>query len=616
MSALKDMLTAWDEAALIGLASKGVVVRAGKDAAKVETLSIADDRAELKVLAETVTLIAPDPRTARCTCPATGPCRHIIAAILSLRDGAAPAPVAIGPDIGALSFDDIQAFARADWPAALALADSPAEASGDGTRNVTFPETGDSVTFAAGQPLASAIHKGRAAGRARRAIAAAALVLAREAGRDLPEAVVAEVTRPRVDPTTLDRAQAVLETAAQSLAAGTLQQAADRLFTLAISTRAEAVPRLAAELRGLSKRFDEDRLRRADDTPEGLFLALGRTYALTRALRLAPDDPALMGVLARSFAPSGHRDLVFLGGEHWTTPSGARGLTLAFVDETSGTIHRATEARSAGTDLTFSGRQAWYRPLWHAGKPSQLGGKRLHLADAKIAPDGGLGLSQMAQAKGAVAAPTDHAVTDWSALPNAIDAQLGIGLRRRPGEALLLVAPDRVIPPDFDAYDQVWNWPFLDDGGGALPLRLPDNMITSPERLETMRPKLALAAFRPSGAGRLISVWLAGEAAPRSLLFDGLPVPTGFAKTVAKLRNRLPRRSMTAPPPDPVRLLMDRAAETALQGLARPTPSEALAGDAQALGLARIAEGLAALDGGARPALELAWRLALAQEVA
>ena len=98
-SALSRMLASWDEAALVALASKGLLRRASKDVAagQVALTDRTADRARLEVDGQAVNVTADGPQAAGCSCPATGTCWHILAAVLWLQqepDG----PAAEAPD--------------------------------------------------------------------------------------------------------------------------------------------------------------------------------------------------------------------------------------------------------------------------------------------------------------------------------------------------------------------------------------------------------------------------------------------------------------------------------------------------------------------------------------
>ncbi len=102
---LSAMLETHDANALSALASVGLVRRATRDleAGKAEVQSRDDAGASVTADGQVVTLDAGGPVAAQCSCPATGICRHIILAILALResseaDEGEPAPAANARD--------------------------------------------------------------------------------------------------------------------------------------------------------------------------------------------------------------------------------------------------------------------------------------------------------------------------------------------------------------------------------------------------------------------------------------------------------------------------------------------------------------------------------------
>jgi len=591
---LAALLATYDDAALTAVASKGLLVRAGKDVANgnVTLVSQDADTATLKVLTETVVLHAKSIEAARCPCPATGVCRHIVGAVLFLRDqsdNSVHEPLA--PTY--FAFEEVEKFAGTDWANACALAEQVKIPDTSGSIVATFTESDAQVTFPQGRPLREAIYKGQVAVHKRRFIAAAALGIAQLHGATLPE-VVAAVHKPTADPEILDRIAEALELAAVSLSAGTFAQAQTLLLNMAINSRAEAIPRVAAELRGLSQRMSQDALRQAALTPTDVLGGISRTYALVEALRVSPDDPALVGILARSFVPSGKKMLAFLGAETWVTPSGAKGLSIHFCDRESGIIHRATHARAAGTDLQFDPKNQWRTPLWSLCKPSEMAGKTIVLDDAAIAGDGGLGLNQ----KASFGPDLDldripNIQTLWAKAFELAQQQVGEGLRRRAGDGLIVFAPTRPAALSFDAYAQKTVWDWEDADGQSVTLELPQAYGTEHNLSAlTRRIKAGLIAIPPGGGrGRLISIWIDHTTlGPISLGLDPLPTIKGLGAVMDRFMERATSRAQSQIAPlDPLALYFERASEAVINGISgKAGLSPSLLSDAQALGLGHI----------------------------
>lgn len=89
MSDWKSRLAAADDDYLIGISNKGIVKRAYKDKEETaaEIISTGEE-AEIKVGTETVTVCFPLGES-KCTCPSRSICRHVIQAILTLRESCA-----------------------------------------------------------------------------------------------------------------------------------------------------------------------------------------------------------------------------------------------------------------------------------------------------------------------------------------------------------------------------------------------------------------------------------------------------------------------------------------------------------------------------------------------
>jgi uncharacterized Zn finger protein len=84
---LTDVLHGIDDEALVSLANRGLLRRAQKDleSATPTILAVETDRVRLQ-LSEAIVEVPELPIRSSCSCPATGVCRHILAALLYLRD--------------------------------------------------------------------------------------------------------------------------------------------------------------------------------------------------------------------------------------------------------------------------------------------------------------------------------------------------------------------------------------------------------------------------------------------------------------------------------------------------------------------------------------------------
>ncbi len=89
MKRLRQIITAYNDDAVIALANKGLFRRAAKDLQKGIAVAVAaqDDQNIILTIADVkVTMPEAGPASATCTCPATGVCRHIVTAVLFLKE--------------------------------------------------------------------------------------------------------------------------------------------------------------------------------------------------------------------------------------------------------------------------------------------------------------------------------------------------------------------------------------------------------------------------------------------------------------------------------------------------------------------------------------------------
>jgi hypothetical protein len=167
---LESVIATHNDAALEALASRGLVRRAHRDVAagRAELGEVGDSTARIIAGGHDVDIDERGPAHARCSCPAEGVCRHILIAVLALREhldaDETPDDVpSAKEELCALSQAALKKFAGADWDKALTImADGEAVEIGEEGRNLSlhFSELDVSVTFIAGQGVREAVFKG------------------------------------------------------------------------------------------------------------------------------------------------------------------------------------------------------------------------------------------------------------------------------------------------------------------------------------------------------------------------------------------------------------------------------------------------------------------------
>lgn len=641
-----------DAAVLAAKASRGAVVLAEKDLAAGRVMAGSD--VGFQVAGFSVTLDPNRLELAVCSCPAVGLCRHIIAAVLFARqmtgegadipaETASPAPAEVGFDVAA-----VQSFAKSDWSRARDLAPTAQiETASHGGQIVRFVDRREAVIFHSAQPLEMAEYSGPRASAKRMAIAAAALAVLAANGVAIPQAV-AEDDGPerRADPRVLAVAIAALERVSVAIALGQKALAADQIFGLSLSARVEAMPRLAAELRGLARALDAPG-NRPDQSTVAHLQTVAKVHALATALTSKPDDPILLGIGARRFAPRGPRQLAYLGAETWRSATGARGFTMYFMDPASGQVLRATEARASDADLTWSAKGAWGNTFFQSLSPISSLGQVFAFPDILLSVDGAISLNQSAirDASAPSAGDLAHAVSDWASLWVNYAAQRGYGLYRRAFDPVFVIEPKAILPPVFDLTAQRWRWSWIDASGRALNVVLSDEAMrdhhiarkgdpqkSSVEKWHEAQPDAALVRVSQNGDATILSLWVKG--APRPLA-PSVERPTDPKPAAPKWRDKISAflgegAKKVAPqqdrPIDRIALYFERALEAVVLRMGQmPAPDaprsiaawpEWMIRETEALHLSIIAQALHATEQQmtASNALELIYLLSLGVE--
>ena len=483
---LTAKIAAHDDAALEGLASKGVLRRARRDLENGRAEVSAQDSAHATVVADGQTVVVDErgPSSAVCTCSAAGICRHIVLAILALResdDQAEPINQSARDEVCRLTEAALQKFAGADWSRAITIAASDELVTVDDVGQsivVALPELDASVTFIAGQGLKEAAYKG--ARTRKRLLTTVAAVAVRAQSGVSADVSRQEATRPAIAGGFIDDAQSVIERAVAAVIPGRSAMAYDLLLDLAISTRAEALPRLSAELRGLARQARFAHRRDVHFEASQFLRHAARSYALCEALRTGGDDSVLTGIVRRDYQPRDALTLWLLGASKWRSASGAKGATCHGYSPAENCWFTVSDGRAAGTDPGFVASTAYCSSLWGSGTMEALIGHEVTLPGPQAAADHSLSLhsySQPAQSGASLdvraVLGSDAAFDDWDALQRHVSGCSGEGLQRRVRPIAAVLVPRRFVGFGFNDVEQIYEIEVADVSRNSIVMSIP-----------------------------------------------------------------------------------------------------------------------------------------------
>ena len=503
---LARALAPFDTDTLVHLASRGAVRRASKDVATFEdddTFAVADETVRFDAA-----IIAKKGLEAgtSCTCPASGACRHVLAAVLATQEAAPPTTSDAEPatesdawdDITTLDDDALRQFAGAQWWHAIELrTGEPSRANGrvnvvvhpaPDMRRAKAGEALATVMFLPGQGpsgvLKAALVKGTER-HTKRLVAAAAMAVRRTALPGwMPEGTDPRINEkaPGLTATFLDDVARQIERAAAD-PSGASVTVEDELRLLATSGRAGRAPRLSAQLLGCCTALSRARARDVEGSAGAVLSSLAETYALVLALRANPTDKVLTGRLRREYQPAEPLEAFVLGAREWHVSSGARGLSIVLYDEANERFIEAGEGRAAGQDPGFQPRNAYASP-WAAGQSVRrmMGltvtcrSPRLDTPRPGQEPKLGPSSVPMPGAEHLTASrmrewPITHRLMGEAR--RNLASRLPIGLDAGAGRAHAILWPERLGRMVLDELAQVLRWRVEDDNGEDIQLVIP-----------------------------------------------------------------------------------------------------------------------------------------------
>lgn len=591
MSGLRQQLLAllarFDEDGFVALANRGLLRRAQKDLEKLP-VDVADETADELTVAvgeHRIRFDARGPAYARCSCPATGVCQHVLSAALGLQRLASAQPVAVGPEQPA----DPLAPLRAEL-LRITAAELSSHAGKAGYRWAwQFAHDADldqAVTVGGDQHLVIGFRSPRMTLRymgggignlvadidikpVEKYRVAAVLAFQRVHGVELAAPEPADVARIEALDLGMDHrvaapASGALGPARQRFRASARQLLAEavelglahlsegmqeRFATLAVWAQGCEYHRLALLLRRVADHV-ELLLQRAGGADEHRLLdEMAFAFAILCALDEAAvhgQSPAhLVGQARTRYEASSALELWGLGAYAWRSPSGYRGLTLIFWSPADQCFFSCTDARPEG--LRGFDPVARYKaagPWSGLGAPALATGRRVLLTGAMSNAAGRLSAADSATAAvlpedppGAWAGRLKPWLS-WAGLVQARDAaRRSLLAEPRPMQDWVFLRPARFGAAQFDPARQTLCWPLFDADGQCLMAELAFDAYTAPAigRIEALEPgtnqagTLVVARIRPGVqavvAEPLSLVHGTGGRAVDALYFDAAPAP-------------------------------------------------------------------------------------------
>jgi hypothetical protein len=497
---LMDALAVFDEAALAALANKGTVRRAARDVeAGLVTLSVQEDDAATVIAdGETVRIDIRGPSAAKCTCPAKGMCRHRVAAVLLLRpdvkaSDAAPeedAAASSVAEIVALPEETLRRFAgRAAWRAANEMAQDGAQIASEG-KALVVRLSADPVEIRYLPSLGLDGMVSKATPARRKVLHTAALIaIRRQAGIEHDDwaPATADSSLDTIDPLFLAEVRAALAEACRSALALSPLALEERLFTLSVSSRADALQRLALLLRVIARMIRERRSRSFRFDPDHCLAQIALADAISRALPRVTDAEkraALIGAIRQDYAETGPLTLTGLGAESWRAEGGGRGVTVYLYAAEQDRWFTASLARNAGQDPGFDPARAYRQEaIWGGTTLARVVGMDLTFDSVAVSRQGRLSI-------GGSRAPSTSPVSiipegwkcafsNWRLLTDRLRHRLaGSQISTDRTAEPVLLRPCRTAACWLDELTQTLNWPIEDMAGNWLTLSVPHD----PER--------------------------------------------------------------------------------------------------------------------------------------
>ena len=417
MTDWKTILAGADDEYLAGLSNKGTVKRAHKDreTTPCEILDTGDQGINVK-LGEEELLIAPVLAESRCSCPSRSICRHIVQAILVLKDMYEAGEGGIKEEkkekSEALPSEEL-------WQAVLEIgnqkiiralgmkklgevlgqirAGKRADIARSSTVLVELPDSELQVKFLLPLEYSSCTCKKKEFCAHR---AAAALWCRMEAGTLRLEEFEKEEEEPKADLNRIREKAGEMKAALEDILASglsrTSSQSADTLERLAVISHNEGLASFEDAFRSLQNGYEVYFSRSSSVNAAGLMDESARLYEqICRLSRVKTDRELrnLGGVFHMDYEPAGDMELIGITAEAFQSRNGYQGETVYFLEKNTKKWYTYTSARPMYYDIK-DGADERSRPWGLNVSLEELAGIEVCLKQAKAGKTGRLSSSQ------------------------------------------------------------------------------------------------------------------------------------------------------------------------------------------------------------------------------
>lgn len=511
---LRSLLKVVDDEALASLANKGLLRRAQKDleASPPAVVAVEEGRVHLHV-ADVVVEAREIPSKCTCSCPATGICRHILSALLYLRDSAdlaacdgpaqgtlfqdesggaagstseetAAAPVLSPAEIlGNLSEQDLQKWAGKPLvrkALKILAAGLPVEIEAAEALVVRFPTRNITCRWIPSGGLLGMFCSCQAENVCEHAVTA---ILAYQVSLGKRQIAVEQACLTESGGAPRSRAEVLASVGAVLremfwLGLSRLSAATDqRLLTLAVSAHGVDLPRLERMLKSLADEVQLALRRDAQSNSANLVAQAARVEALRTALAKSASA-ALVGQHRSQYHDVGQITLIGLGAQRWRSKGGYQGVTVYFWDESRKDWATWSDSRPVtqpGFDPASRFRSEG--PWEGCRSPQEAAQSVLRLSLACRNPQGRI--SGRPATRAIVVGPSrpckvPGVVTAWTELAERAKRLFGGGLgERHENLELVLLVPKAWDPSFYDTLRQELVRPVVDEAGRAVNLWLP-----------------------------------------------------------------------------------------------------------------------------------------------